>query len=110
MEELSDSRLVGLAKKANLDLNRKNSMSIIKAPAAALLLLSLILLVAGQALAQAPPERRTTRENIVTLMLLRMIQVLDIDEEQAARQPTLIRTPRGHSRHGLSVFFSANIY
>jgi Spy/CpxP family protein refolding chaperone len=65
-------------------------MSIIKAPVAALLLLSLILLVAGQALAQAPPERRTTRENIVTLMLLRMTQVLDIDEEQAARLYPLV--------------------
>jgi hypothetical protein len=66
------------------NLNRRNPMNIRKTSVASLLLVGLIFLATGQALAQAPPDRRTTRENIVTLMLLRMTQVLDLDEQQAA--------------------------
>ena len=43
------------------------------------------LLSAGSLFAQVPPDRRATRENIVTLMLLRMTQVLDLSQEQTAQ-------------------------
>jgi len=46
------------------------------------------LLISGTALsaaAQAQRARRDTRENITTLMLLRMTQALDLTEEQTAR-------------------------
>lgn len=55
----------------------------IVAPCAALFL---ILGTALSAAAQNPPRaRRDTRENITTLMLLRMTQALDLTEEQTAR-------------------------
>ena len=52
---------------------------------AALVWAGVLWFAAGPALAQNPPERRNTRENIRTLMLLRMTQVLDLSEEQAAQ-------------------------
>jgi hypothetical protein len=45
----------------------------------------IVYLSAGFLFAQVPPERRATRENIVTLMLLRMTQVLDLSQEQTAQ-------------------------
>ncbi len=60
-------------------------MKITRSTAAALLLSSLLFVAAVPILAQdPPPKKRTTRENIVTLMLLRMTQVLELDEAQAA--------------------------
>ena len=60
-------------------------MKSIKKTFAALALVSLLISVSGQIHAQKPPDRRVTRENIITLMLLRMTQVLDLNEEQAAQ-------------------------
>jgi Spy/CpxP family protein refolding chaperone len=53
--------------------------------AAVLVWAVVIWLAAEPVLAQNPPERRNTRENILTLMLLRMTQVLELNEEQAAQ-------------------------
>lgn len=53
--------------------------------AAAVVWATVLWFAAGPVLAQTPPERRNTRENILTLMLLRMTQVLELNEEQAAQ-------------------------
>jgi Spy/CpxP family protein refolding chaperone len=45
---------------------------------------------AGPVLAQNPPQRRNVRKDILTLMLLRMTQVLELNEEQTAQLYPLI--------------------
>jgi len=60
-------------------------MKIKREAAAVFLIAVLFFLAAGPIPAQVPPQRRNTRENILTLMLLRMTQVLELTEEQAAQ-------------------------
>ena len=60
-------------------------MKFIKKTILALICTGLLASGFGSIQGQKPPDRRTTRENILTLMLLRMTRVLDLNEAQTAQ-------------------------